>query len=97
MRPRRLRAPRVPVLRVRARSAEGEHSLLAEYHDGLSEGGVTAYSMYDAWEDYRAGVVYALVGAVAAAGAPGLEADAQAWCVLQVPLLTYIAYGSRRA
>jgi hypothetical protein len=26
---------------------------MGEYHDALSEGGVTAYSMYDAWEDYR--------------------------------------------
>ena len=45
---------------------------------------MTAYSMYDAWEDYRFGVAYSLVGAVAAAGAPGLsaEADPAAWCVV---------------
>ena len=43
---------------------------------------MTLYSMYDAWEDYRFGVAYSLVGAVAAAGAPGLseEADPAAWC-----------------
>ncbi len=57
--------------------------MLGEYHDALSEGGVTVYSMYDAWEDYRFGVAYSLVGAVAAAGAPGLseETDPVAWCV----------------
>jgi hypothetical protein len=38
--------------------------------------------MYDAWEDYRHGTAYALVGALAEAGAPGLEADAEAWCAL---------------
>ena len=55
---------------------------MGEYHDSLSEGGVTGYSMYDAWEDYRFGVAYSLVGAVAAAGAPGLSPDADpvAWC-----------------
>ena len=64
------------------RRAEREHGLLGEYHDSLSEGGVTGYSMYDAWEDYRFGVAYSLVGAVAAAGAPGLSPDADpvAWC-----------------
>ena len=63
------------------RRAEREHGLLGEYHDSLSEGGVTGYSMYDAWEDYRFGVAYSLVGAVAAAGAPGLspDADPAAW------------------
>ena len=42
---------------------------------------MTGYSMYDAWEDYRFGVAYSLVGAVAAAGAPGLSPDADpvAW------------------
>jgi hypothetical protein len=30
---------------------------MGEYHDALSEGGVTAYSMYDAWEDYRCATV----------------------------------------
>ena len=45
---------------------------------------MTGYSMYDAWEDYRFGVAYSLVGAVAAAGAPGLDAQADpaAWCAL---------------
>jgi hypothetical protein len=52
--------------------SEAEHSLLAEYHEALQEGGVTAYSMYDCWEDYKYGVAYSLVGAVADAGAPGL-------------------------
>ena len=56
-----------------------EHSLLGEYHDALQEGGVTAFTMYDAFEDYRLGVAYALLGAVSEAGAPGLEADAAAW------------------
>jgi hypothetical protein len=41
--------------RTPALSAGAEHGLLGEYHDALSEGGVTAYSMYDAWEDYRCG------------------------------------------
>ena len=44
-------------LRRRRRSAAAEHGLLGEYHDALSEGGVTAFSMYDAWEDYRCGVL----------------------------------------
>lgn len=65
-----------------AERSEAEHALLAEYHEALQEGGVTAYSMYDAWEDYRHGTAYALVGALAEAGAPGLEADAEAWCAL---------------
>jgi hypothetical protein len=59
--------------------SEAEHNLLGEYHDELQESGVTAYSMYDAWEDYRHGMAYALLGAVSEAGAPGLEADAAAW------------------
>ncbi len=40
-------------------SAGAEHGLLGEYHDALSEGGVTAYSMYDAWEDYRCDTTHA--------------------------------------
>lgn len=62
--------------------AEREHGLLGEWHDALCEGGVTTYSMYDAWEDYRFGVAYSLAGAVAAAGAPGLSEDTDpiAWC-----------------
>ena len=83
--------------------AEVEHSLMGEYHDALSEGGVTAYSMYDAWEDYRHGVTYALVGAIAVAGTPGLEHDAAAWCVPRVlmtstlcdSVLTFLHQGGR--
>lgn len=41
-----------PVPPSRARAAS-EHSLMAQYYEHITEGGVTMYSMYDAWEDYK--------------------------------------------
>lgn len=40
---------------------------MGEYHDALSEGGVTAYSMYDAWEDYKCAICNVLQTARACA------------------------------
>jgi thiamine kinase-like enzyme len=45
-----------------------ERDLIARWHDTLVEGGVTDYSMDQAWEDYRRAVLYGWTIAVVIAG-----------------------------
>jgi hypothetical protein len=54
-------------VRIEERRAH-ERELIGLWHQQLLEGGVTGYSLDDAWEDYRRGVLYVWIIAVVIAG-----------------------------
>lgn len=56
-----------------AERGASEHSLMAQYYEHITEGGVTMYSMYDAWEDYKHAAAYLMCHAVIVGGVQGLE------------------------
>lgn len=71
-----------------AERAASEHSLMAQYYEHVTEGGVTMYSMYDAWEDYKRAAAQLMCLAVNVGGVQGLQARGRGgrWALRAGPL-----------